>query len=362
MKIGIVTQPLSRNYGGILQNYALQQTLKKLGHEPYTFDLIASVPWYKWAKHNIKVLFKRAIGRKGTFRESPLRVARTEIPLRRFVMRNIALLAPRTAKPKAAQVRKYGLEALVVGSDQVWRPRYNRHIADMYLRFALSFDVRRIAYAASFGTGVWEYRRKKGAVCRALAQRFDAISVREDSAVRLCKEHLGVDAKHVLDPTLLLTNTEYNTLLDAATTPREDYLFAYLLDRSSQKIEHINAVAAQRGLKAVIVGVGADVKPDDSIERWLTYFRDCRYVVTDSFHGSVFSIIYNKDFHVIANIERGVDRMTSLLGALELNDRLVDAARLSDFRPLAAVEWERVNRSLDALREDSINFLRDNLA
>lgn len=357
MKIGIVTQPLSRNYGGILQNYALQQTLKKLGHEPYTFDLTAAVPWYKWAKHNIKVFFKHAVGCKATYRESPLRVAKTEIPLRRFVSRYISLITPRRAVPSAKSLRKYGLEALIVGSDQVWRPRYNRSIADMYLRFASSFDVKRIAYAASFGTGVWEYRKKKSAMCRALAQRFDAISVREKSAVALCRDHLGVEAKHVLDPTLLLTNEEYNKLLAPIEQPCEAYLFAYVLDRSPQKVDHIHAVAAQRGLKPIIVGVGADVKPEDSIERWLTYFRDCSYVVTDSFHGSVFSIIYNKDFHVIANVERGIDRMTSLLELLALEDRLVDFARLKDFRPLGAVDWARVNISLNMHREDSINFL-----
>lgn len=361
MKIGIVTQPLSRNYGGILQNYALQQTLKKLGHEPYTFDLKAPGTRHGWIKRTTKALFKRLIGRKVAIYESPLKIAITEIPLRRFVKRNISLTTPRTFIPVAQRIEEYGFEAIISGSDQVWRPYYNLSIEDMYLRFALPYNVKRIAYAASFGTGEWEYNEKQEAACKTLIEKFDAISVREDSAVELCKEHFGIEAKHLLDPTLLLTSDEYNTLIDNIETSSEEYLFAYILDKSSEKIEYIRKIAAQKKLKPIVVGVSENVKFSDSVEKWLALFRDCKYVVTDSFHGCVFSIIYNKEFHAIANITRGVDRMTSLLGALKLDNRLMDEAALCN-DPLPKIDWTTINHNLEQLRNESIGFLRTNLS
>lgn len=106
--------------------------------------------------------------------------------------------------------QKYGLDAYVVGSDQVWRPAFNLgpRLGNMFLDFA-GDDVKKISYAASFGCKEWEYTEEQERMCGKLAKRFDAISVREASGVDLCKEHFGVDATLVLDPTLLLNKEDY---------------------------------------------------------------------------------------------------------------------------------------------------------
>ena len=358
MKIGIVTQPLSRNYGGILQNYALQQTLIALGHTPYTFDL-GAFGWGDVVETNIKSIVKRLIGRPANFVTTPQQYALSELPLRRFVESHISLIKPRSKRPTAAKIAEYGLEALVVGSDQVWRPRYNYAIEDMYLGFARTLNIRRIAYAASFGTEEWEYSEAQATKCRELITMFDAISVRESSAVALCREHFSVEATHLLDPTLLLTAEEYNTLTTSIPKRKEPILFAYLLDRSEEKLLFINKKAKQLGVTAVIMGAGEDINTNDCIELWLSYFRDAQYVITDSFHGCVFSIIYNCNFTVISNNMRGNSRMLSLLQQLDIKGRYIES--FDDDIVNSIIDWKEVNMRLNNLRILSKNFLTLNI-
>lgn len=359
MKIGIVTQPLSCNYGGILQNYALQQTLIKLGHKPYTFDL-GAFTWKDWIVGSIKTVIKRLMGRKCDFPKTPSKKKSLEKPLRVFVQRQISLVSPRLHTLSIAKVKEYELKALVVGSDQVWRPMYNYNIEDLFLKFAKDVEIKRIAYAASFGTGQWEYSDMQTENCKALAQKFDAISVREDSAVRLCEKYLNVDATHVLDPTLLLTNEEYDKLLVNISKPSQKILFAYLLDVNDLKIEYVKSCAELLGLEPVIKSAGAKLEPNDCVEKWLANFRDAQYVITDSFHGCAFSVIYNVDFSVIGNTSRGLDRMSSLLNLMGLKERFVEEATL-EVKLLPQIDWHIINTRLSSLRKYSTSFLKQNL-
>lgn len=359
MRIGIVTQPLSRNYGGILQNYALQQTLIKLGHVPYTFDL-GNYTWTDWAVLSIKTIIKKILGRKCDFPQTPTQNNANERPLRTFVQQKISLITPRLHKLSNEKIKEYNLEALIVGSDQVWRPMYNYNIEDLFLKFAQDCNVKRLAYAASFGTGQWEYSDVQTDNCKKMAQKFDAVSVREDSAVGLCKDHLNVEAVHVLDPTLLLTSDEYNRLLINFPPSASKVLFAYLLDVNEQKVEYVKDYAKFLGLELVIKSADARLEPNDSIEKWLVNFRDAAYVITDSFHGCAFSVIYNVDFSVIGNPHRGLDRMTSLLNSLDLTDRLVGDSALEVISQ-PQIEWNRINERLNALRGYSTMFLKQNL-
>ena len=128
-------------------------------------------------------------------------------------------------------VKEYALEALVVGSDQTWRAKYNRgRLFDMFLRFARDFTGKKIAYAASFGVDNWEYSKKQTAICTSLLQQFNAISVRETSGVTLCKEYLRLNAIAVLDPTLLIEREVYENLCVNIPLNKEKFLVAYVLD------------------------------------------------------------------------------------------------------------------------------------
>lgn len=360
MRIGILTQPLSRNYGGILQNYALQQVLRKMGHEPYTFDL-GLYTWKDWLIITIKCIIKKIIGISCTFQEYPSRRRNQEKTLRKFVTKHITLASPRCKKPTPKQILKYKFQAIIVGSDQVWRPKYNYPIEKMFLDFTHGLDLKRIAYAASFGTSEWEYKEKQTKNCRLLAQNFDAISVREDSGVELCEKYLNVSATHVLDPTMLLTKDDYNKLIADIPISTENYLFAYILDENENKTSFITKIAREKRLTPIIIGADKELKDSDSIEKWLAYFRDAKFIVTDSFHGTVFCILFNIPFVVISNETRGGARILSILKLFSLENRLIK--KLDDLNKISSspINWDFVNNIHEQLKEKSYNLLKSNL-
>lgn len=360
MKIGIVTQPLSRNYGGILQNYALQQTLIKLGHTPYTYDLKWPYSWKICIVNNLKSIVKCVIGRPYKFHETPYKRNKREKILRDFVKKHINLISPRDYRPNPNKIKEYGLERLIVGSDQVWRPIYNPHIEDMYLSFSDDTDIKKIAYAASFGTDEWEYTEEKTNRCRVLAQKLDAISVREESGLALCKKYLGVEASYLIDPTLLLSANDYHTLIQHIERPTSPYLFAYILDQSKEKIEYIKNYAKANNLDLIIKGSDSQLSVDDSIEKWIANFRDANYIITDSFHGTVFSIIFNKPFVAVGNETRGMSRFNSLLSRFGLEEYLIDISKEHKI-PTSNIDWTKINLNIEACRITAISFLTNNL-
>ena len=356
MKIGILTQPLHSNYGGILQNYALQQVLKRMGHEVWTVDY-RRYNWLDWADHAWRVLAHKMLGHDAKFGITPSAVRRKEMPLRRFVYKYVTLTKPRTKCFKRSIIKKYAFDAIVVGSDQVWRPRYNYDVADCFLKFAEDVAVRRVAYAASFGTDEWEFTERQTMECAQLAKRFYSISVREKSGVGLCRERLGVEAEPVLDPTLLLHASDYEELCRDIPR-RKPFVFAYILDESEEKLREIKDFAARKGLDYFIKSSDFTVSMDDTVELWLSYFRDAAYVVTDSFHGAAFSINFNKDFYAFGNAERGNSRFDSLLTSFGLTDRMITGSIPKDSQE---IDWAEVRRKKEAKVAESLRWLQDSL-
>jgi hypothetical protein len=351
MRIGIITQPLTTNYGGILQNYALQEVLRRMGHEPWTVDY-GKMSWLTWLDCAWRVVAHKLLGHNATFPSTPPQVKQKQAPLRQFVDNNINLTRLRTWYIQSSVIKKYHFQALIAGSDQVWRPRYNAKLGRCFFDFASGWDVRRIAYAASFGTDEWEFTEDQTRVCSALAKKFSGISVRELPGVELCRKYLGVDAAHVLDPTLLLKQEDYCKLCEQIPI-REAFVFAYILDESPAKIEAIRTFAKRKGLPYFIKSAGPNVQPDDTVELWLSYFRDAAFVITDSFHGTAFSINFNKDFYVYGNAHRGNSRFESLLRLFGLEERMIESLPENE----EAINWSEVNRKLEAERDNSMRWL-----
>ncbi len=355
MKIGIVTQPLLNNYGGMLQNFAMQRALAKLGHEAITIDYIPRMSVGRfvkiWIRNHLYNLFH------STPRPIPTsRVSRTRHPhFAAFADKHISLTkAVHGYSPKL--VSEYQFDAILSGSDQVWRPRYNRKVlTNMYLDFVKdNMGVKRIAYAASFGVDNWEYRPLKSRKCRKYAKKLDAISVREESGVTLCRDNLRVEAIEVLDPTLLLAAEDYMQTCTSVPRSEERYVAAYILDATPEKIALVEREAARRGVACRIYGAGDQVEL--SVEEWLAMFRDAECIVTDSFHGCVFSIIFRKEFAAIINRKRGASRFISLFGKFGLLDRVVIDAERGSF-PAEPIDWAKVESSLQQWQKRSINYL-----
>lgn len=382
MKIGILTQSLQANYGGLLQNYALQQVLLRAGHEVETIDWTPSNKSLRYRLYRIKCtilsfLFPKKylkLRYQPTDEEKKVIQQHTNHFISTYIHHTKTIMF-KDGFSRQAKVGKY--DAYVVGSDQVWRPRYNAFLTSMFLDFAKEEKPKRIAYAASFGTDQWEFTQEMTSICAPLAQKFDFVSVREDSGVKLCKDQLGVDAVHVLDPTLLLTKEDYIHLIEAEKEPKaKGTLFNYILDPDTVKSAFINRVAKERGLKSfqVLPKCQAETRTKDNVKNhiddcvfpgvttWLRAFMDAEMTIVDSFHGMVFSIIFNKPFWAIGNVSRGMSRFTSLLKMFHLEDRLLDADHLDDVDFSKPIDWTKVNGILEEKREECRNLLYKTLS
>lgn len=352
--IGIVTQALGYNYGGILQNYALQQALKKLGYESITIDVFYRYPYFRYLVSCLLTLASRMVGKKRNFPPKPYCGRRIPKITGEFMVKHLCLTEPYDEYDKA-DLKKYGIDTLIVGSDQVWRVGYNPCIENMFLAFSEQ-KVKKIAYAASFGTGEWEYNERQTQNCRQLIQSFSGVSVREKSGINLCQEHLHrPDAQLVLDPTLLLSKEDYCLLCKNIPVENDPYLCAYILDITEEKQTLINRMAQSRGLKVRFFSSHDDTSL--KVEEWLATFRDASFVVTDSYHGTVFSILFQKDFLIIPNSGRGIDRFDTLLSILNLQDRIIR----DGFVGYQTIDWNSVSERIKIQQETSMLFLKQRL-
>ena len=352
MKIGIVTQPLYNNYGGLLQNYALQQILKRLGHEPKTIDFVVRISFMRYLLSTCKQLLISVLKcRRPQIRPYVAIPTFRNSIMTDFVNNHIDTTRIVHSYTKEI-INEEHFDAIITGSDQVWRPIYNRYIEDMYLKFVPD-SIKKIAYAASFGVDTWEYNSRQTRRCAKCANQLDAVSVREATGVELCKTHLGVNAQHVLDPTILAGAEAYKPLLKEKTE-EQDYLFAYILDITPEKQAYVESMAKSKGLKLIIRG--ADKNATLSVEDWLSMIANSSMVVTDSFHGTVFSILFHREFYSIVNVARGGTRFASLLSPLGLEYRMGDVSQLQSL-DVTSIDWQRVDRCLEKQREQSAKFL-----
>lgn len=378
MKIGIITQPLHTNYGGLLQNYALQKILSALEHEVYTInrDNTPSIYSAKLAfrlKFHIKQTIKKIIGR--TYTPSYKKFIKIRQDCISFVKNNIRTTELIKSQEELRKtIEKYKFNGFLVGSDQVWRPCYSPNIYNDFLDFCQEKkNIKRIAYAASFGVSEWEFNDEQTKECNRLAKLFNAVSVREDSGIKLCKEHLEVNAMHVLDPTLLLEKEEYIKLVEQNAEQESDgNFFCYILDTTPEIQSAINNIEQSLSLRSFQVKAKNScyqLKRGERITdhvipaptKWLRAFMDAKMVFTDSFHGCVFSIIFNKPFWVIGNKERGNARFDSLLKLFNLESRRVDINDIDNIDFTAPIDWDKVNTVKKEWQEKSINFIKENL-
>lgn len=380
MKVGILTLPLHTNYGGILQAYALQTVLQKMGHEV----CIVNLPIRREDRKLVWKTYLKRFAANCLFRRKPLRAwpdsGERAIMCRhtgRFVNRYMHVV-PCKAIPELPELTEHEqIEGYVVGSDQVWRPGYSPDIAAYFLDFVQANTVRKVAYAASFGVDSWEFPPELTARCAPLAQGFHALSVREDSAVELCKRYLGAEALHVVDPTLLLEREVYEALLPpiaAGSGNGEAQLMAYVLDKNAAKAGWIRRIAESKKLDVNSVGAearfwdvgkkGVERCVAPPVETWLAGFKNAAYVVTDSFHGTVFSILFRKPFVCIVNRSRGATRFTSLLTALGLRDRMVEGDALGGDCSLLdkPIDYDAIEALLKQERSKAFAFLERALA
>ena len=376
MNIGILTQPLSftNNYGAILQNYALQTILKREGFNPCTINrskplskMIFAASFLK--RGLLKYIFQKNVILRALPTKKEFAIINQKIAP--FVGENI-IQTESIYENKFDVIKKYQFDAYIVGSDQVWRPKYSPCLTNYFLDFLVgNNDVKKITYAASFGVDNWEFTKKQTKKCSTLVKQFNAISVREDSSIELCKKYLGVDAIQTLDPTMLLKKEDYiNLVKQDNISERENILFSYILDTSDKKDNFIKKAVKESNLQH-ISGMPTNQfhlkqsKKDLSdciflsIPEWIAGFKDAKFVITDSFHGAVFSIFFNKPFVVFANKGRGNARLNSLLKMFNIEERLISNFDFDN--KLFYLDYSKINEVIERERKKSITYLSNAL-
>jgi len=336
MKVGILTLRFHSNFGFLMQSYALQKIVKEYGHEPFHF-YIKEEPLNAYEK--VIGFFKKIARNTISGTHYPLfTYSPTEEDMKYkdrntwdFINKHLTLTPyiPSLTTKNAHKIPAY--DAYIVGSDQVWRREFTDDILCYYFNFTPD-NAKRMAYAASFGKDTLSYSSKAIDECKRLLTRFDAVTVREDDGVRICKEYFDCNATKVLDPTLLLSQNDYIELIEDPEIPfsEEPYIFTYILRPNKEKLDFIKRFSDDRGMKVinimpeVLEKVGKrriDECVYPSISTWLKGFSQANYILTDSFHASVFSIIFNKIFYVINDSTGGITRIPSLLNTFGLTNR-----------------------------------------
>ena len=360
MRIGVITLPLFTNYGGILQAYALQHVLRQMGHSVETtqFQWKLERPFMKEPLRHVKHFVLRHLFQKDVNLDFQRK--------KHFVEEYINLRQIR----HYSDIQEGEYDALIVGSDQIWRPSYlNEPIEYAFLAFAKDWkDIKRLAYAVSFGTDQWEYNKEQTAHCCELIKLFDAVSVREESAVTMCKQFLHRDVQQMLDPTMLLTANDYAILFkNKPLQPIEGEMLVYILDENTKKLNVVTQMSNKLGYKPFQANSSYINRKDLQsemqypVEQWLKGFQDAQFVITDSFHGTVFSILFGKPFVVLGNEERGLARLKSLLKLFGLENHLMLQDGLAENGDDYSWDRQVVSQELDELRKDAYAFLTTHL-
>lgn len=359
MKIAILTLRVDNNYGGHLQRYALSRVLRDMGHEVSVL-YFRSTWLHDSAKRKIKVaaknFIKAILGRthnpvlywKHEDYQWDAICAHTYPFFERYVPHSPLLYDEKSLKK---HVNSAQYEGFIVGSDQVWRKAYTQRwgVERFFLDFA-SMGSKKIAYAASFGLLEMEYDEAEQIRLGDLYRLFDAVSVREESGLDILKRHGWSDpqAELVVDPTMLLPKEHYLELIWKGNThPSKGNMFCYVLDRNEELDELVHKIASERKLAPFYASIDGDNRM--SVEQWLRSFADAEYVVTNSYHGVVFALIFNKPFYLVENKQRGNARFASLMKMFGFTNENNEP------------DWEVINHKKDEMSSKSLEFLKYNL-
>ena len=334
-RIAILNMCYDNNYGGNLQRFAMVTILQRMGYE--VEYLYIRENWDDWFDNRtkgkiIKQTLKQIVRHIQHPASEPLAAWKreredyhrackiTEPFLEKYVPHTKVIYSHRELDDAFKQGQ---YDAVIAGSDQIWRKMFVERygLGTWFLDFVPEeYQGKRVIYGASFGVDKKEYSPDDLAMVKPLYSRLDAVSVREKSGLQLLKVY-GLNnpkAYVVLDPTLLLEKEDYDKVIDAAKTePMEGDMFCYILDRTPDIEEKIRVIAEEKGLKPYIMSINGDEHV--SIEQWLRYIRDAKYVFTDSYHGLLFTMIYGKPFHLEYNGFRGNARFESIMDMLHVN-------------------------------------------
>lgn len=353
--VGILSVPRADNYGSVLQCYALQQVLDKMGISNEIIDYVSPflVGRYKvwnvdsssvksWIISNIKsfLLLEKEISKKHKFQE---------------FRKKYMVYSDRTVYDKK-DIDEYPI--LVCGSDQIWNTRITEKDSAFFLDFA-SNHAKKIAYAVSLG--YIDRTEEEVAFYKKYMEDFLSIGVRESTDVEFVRKCIDGNARieHVLDPTLLLEKKEWQKFLGKKEV-KEKYILAFIFMNDRKSVSAAKEISDKTGLPVYIIAQGVRRYNKDNFKvishvgpiDWLNLIEKAEFVVTNSFHGTAFSVGFEKQF-VSIPYEGTENRMLSLLSLLGLEDRISDG----HVKYSTEIDYKRVRGRLEEARKRSYEFL-----
>ncbi|NJX14039.1 polysaccharide pyruvyl transferase family protein [Tamlana crocina] len=354
-KIGILTYHYSNNYGAVLQAYSLQTVLTEKGHDTHIINLTPNLGLKGRLKTAITKPFAKTFN---LFRQNRLNL----YPKSSIFSNNLN------------SVDFKNFDYLIVGSDQVWRKDYTRGLGYSYFLDFAPKQTKKISYAASFGLDYYSGDQKDINVIKSLLKSFSLVTVREKSGVNICKELFETNAHMVLDPVLLSPKEAYS-FKDEVERP-SGFITQYLLDASEKKVAFVKSIARsldkeitlnykQNSGRISLTNILFNRKKEKfpEISEWIANIKNADLVITDSFHGVAFSILFNKEFICIYNEKRGKTRMQNILDTFNLRHRAISESEIDEFAlsALKPIEFNKVNHILETQKEYSLNLLFSNI-
>lgn len=356
-KIAIITwYNFGMNYGQTLQAYALQKVLSLQGYYAetltYGFGIYSKITFLNNQKR------KKRIGKQK---------AACQKKFDRFIRKNMFVSKPLCGKQDVElYLKKKRFDAVICGSDQIWNP-YN---IDSVYYLNLDINLKKIAYAPSIISEHFSDKFDEYPEVGEWVQKIDCLSVREKTGAGIIYKLSGVTPEIVLDPTLLLCGFEWEKLLERGEKPR-GYIFCYLFDITESQKKFVVQLSQKIGVPKIIF---ADILMENnnyvetvkdlSPEGFLTLIKNADAVVTDSFHGTAFSILFQKEFYVIDNgvdddsdKYYNIDRMITLLATVGLEERILNDVSINCIESIKKIDYSQVNGMLEMARHNSLDFL-----
>lgn len=369
-RVGILTFHCAHNYGAVLQTYGLQEQLKLLN---YDVEIIDYKPRFLLEPYMAVKPFKTSRVHFLTRCLAYIKFIVKEFPYVPFRMyRRKKFVGFITSKLQLSKESFYDCfkenlhyDFYVIGSDQVWNPDISNEFDPVYLgRFITSKNAKKITYAASMSKYNLTDEQKKE--LQNMLVNFEGISVRENELRMYLSENFQVETTTVLDPTLLVMPDIWHSMV--ATPRKKGYLLVYTIGLREKTMHIAHQIAMGRGLEVVEIVADNIVLRDyyssntivcASPQEFVGWFKNADFVVTSSFHGTAFSLIFNKQFWVIGAGDGRDSRIRTLLTNLGLGNRLVLS---EDILLPEIIDYVEPNRQLEALRTKSVNFLKHNLS
>lgn len=363
------------NYGSILQSYATLLKIQSLG---CNYEILRYTPT-KNMKFYLKAIprllnrdmiygkvrtFKRKIGKK-THKEFARNDRIREKKFREFVDNNFEHFSREIHKYSALQEYANKFSDVLVGSDQLWLP--SGLATNFYNLKFVPDGVNKIAYSASFGVSkIPSYQRNR---TRDYINRINHLSVRENAGARIIKELTGRDAQVILDPTMVIDREDWDKSITNREIVEGDYIFCYFLGNNPSQREEVRKLAEEKKLRIVVLRHLDEYIPEDENfgdiapydvgpAEFVNLIRHAKYVCTDSFHGSVFSIIYHKQFISFNRYADGTNSRNSRLDTLFSNIGVSRRYGSNLSKEIDEyIDWESVEKELQLLRKSSATFI-----